>query len=162
MPPTVTHHTHFANLDTGVWVIDWFVSNLQPPAEYFSESFYPKVYAWRTRFMKEAEQAKSSAPQPVRLEGSEAVPAILNSDFSDKEYSVDSNDPIQLKAGTAVEVFPTDGGGYIDKNRDRGSLIKLTKDEVAIAVRSNEGDKEVHIHAPRWNFQIREASGSRL
>lgn len=112
--------------------------------------------------MKEVEQAKSRAPQPVRLEGSDAVSAILSSDFSDKSPSVDSNDPIELKAGTAVEVYPTDGGGHHDKDRDRGSLIKLTKDEVAISVRSNQGDKEVHIHAPRWNFKIREASGSRL
>jgi hypothetical protein len=155
-------HNPFAYLDTGIWVVDWLISNLQPPREYFSEAIYPMVYAWRKRFNEELEQAKSRAPKPVRLEGSDAVSAILNSDFSDKELSVDSNDPVQLKAGTAVEVYPTDGGGFMDKDRDQGSLIKLTKDEVAIAVRSNEGDKEVRIHAPRWNFSIREASVSRL
>jgi hypothetical protein len=108
------------------------------------------------------EKAKEKTPKPLTLEGKDAVSAVLSSDFTDKELSVDSNDPIQLRAGTSVEVYPTDGGGFMDKNKDRGRLIKLTKDEVAIAVQSEQGDKEVHIHAPRWNFKIREASASRL
>lgn len=120
------------------------------------------MYGWHKRFNEELDKAKSRAPKPLTLEGKDAVSAVLNSDFTDKELSVHSNDPIHLKAGTSVEVYPTDGGGFMDKNKDRGRLIKLTKDEVAIAVQSEQGDKEVHIHAPRWNFKIREASVSRL
>lgn len=112
--------------------------------------------------MKEVEKAQAQAGKALRLQGVDAVQAVLSSDFTDKQLSVDSNDPVQLKEGTSVEVFPTDGGGFMDKDKDRGRLIKLTKDEVAIAVQSEKGDKELHIHAPRWNFRIREASGSRL
>lgn len=45
--------------------------------------------------------------------------------------------------------------------QDRGSLIKLTKDEVALAVRSTNGE-EIHVHAPRWQFKVRATSGARL
>lgn len=146
----------------GVWVIDWFLGDIQAPKEYFSEETYPKVIAWRNRFKQELEKAKSRAPQPVRLEGADAVQAVLNADFTDKDLQVDSNDPVGIQSGTSVEVYPTDGGGFMDKNKDRGRLVKLTKDEVAISVQAEKGDKEVRIHAPRWNFKIREASGSRL
>jgi hypothetical protein len=152
----------FAYILTGVWAIDWLITYLSPPKEYFSAGLYPKVYNWQYRFMQEVEKAQARAPKPLTLDSADAVQAVLDSDFSDDKLSVDSADPIQLKEGANVEVFPMDGGGFMDKNKDRGRLIKLTKDEVAIAVQSQKGDKEVRIHAPRWNFKIREASGSRL
>ncbi|KAK5170258.1 uncharacterized protein LTR77_004844 [Saxophila tyrrhenica] len=144
----------------GVWCIDWILRDLSPPKEYFSEEIYPKTYAWRARFMAELEGAKSQAPKPVRLQGPDAVKAVLNADFSNKRIEVDAADPIHIAAGTNVELYPTDSGGQM--HRDRGRLIKLTKDEVAIAVQSQDGSTEVHIHAPRWNFKIAELSGSKL
>ncbi len=140
---------------------------------------YPKLYNWRNRFLQELDSAKASAPKPVELKGRDAVNAILGADFTDKDLSVDPVDPFQLKEGTNVEVwtrlaygqhgarlthqqlYPTDGGGY-GPYKDRGRLIKLTKDEVAIAVESEDKQKEVHIHAPRWNFKIVPLDGSRL
>ena len=59
-----------------------------------------------------------------------------------------------------VQVYPTDGGGFTHK--DVGRLVKLTKDEVAIAVRSETNDTEVHVHAPRWGFKVEEVAESRL
>lgn len=120
------------------------------------------MYAWRDRFAEEVARAKARAPKPLTLTSGDAVRAVLDSAFTDYALSVDANDPVQLKEGTSVEVFPTDGGGFMEKDKDRGRLIKLTKDEVAIAVRSLQGDKEVHLHAPRWNFKIRAVGGSRL
>ena len=136
------------------------VSTLAPPKELFTEEFYPKVYSWRNRFKEALEAAKSTAPKPVTLEGSDAVSAVLAADFSDKDLIVDANDPLQLKAGVEVKVFPTDGGGY--SHRDEGRLVKLTKDEVAIAVQSEQGAKEVHIHAPRWHFRVSSVGGASL
>ena len=152
----------FAYRMAGVWAIDWLISDLQPPSEYFSEAIYPNVYAWRARFKEALAHAKSRAPKPLRLKGEDAVAAVLSSSFSGEALVVNSNDPIGLKAGAAVEVYPTDGGGFQEKDRDRGRLIKLTKDEVAIAVSSPKDGKEVRIHAPRWNFKVREATTARL
>lgn len=109
--------------------------------------------------MKEVEAAKSGAPKPVTLDSPDAVRAVLGADFSDKDLSVDPKDPVQLKDGTNVELYPTDSGGF-GPHKDRGRLIKLTKDEVAIAVESEQG--ETHVHAPRWNFRIAELAESRL
>lgn len=41
-----------------------------------------------------------------------------------------------------------------DVVQDRGRLVKLTKEEVAIAVQAETGE-EIRIHAPRWMFRVR-------
>ena len=145
---------------SGVWSFDWIISDLFPPKEQFSEEIYPKVYSWRNRFKAALEDEKSRGPKPVSLTGADAVQAIPSAGFSDDHVVVDSSDPVQIKRGTAVELFPTDGGGFTHK--DKGRLVKLTKDEVAIAVPSEKGDKTVHVHAPRWIFRIQEVAGSKL
>lgn len=141
-------------------MVAWVASDLQVPEEYLNESIFPKVYDWRARFMTALEEARSQAPPPVKLEGPEAVEAVLGADFSDNDLFVDAGDPIKVENGTTVELFPTDSGGFTHK--DQGQLVKLTKDEVAIAVRSEKGEKDVHVHAPRWNFKIQEVGDSRL
>lgn len=110
--------------------------------------------------MAALDQAKGQAPKPVRLQGPKAVEAVLSADFSDKETAVDEMDPIKISAGSNVVVFPTDSGGL--NHKDRGRLIKLTKDEVAIAVQSQQPGKEVHVHAPRWNFKVAELDAAKL
>ena len=144
----------------GAWSFDWIISDLFPPKEYFSEEIYPKVYRWRDRFREELKSARSRAPKPIRLNGTDAVSAILDADFSDRELSIDPGDPVKLEEGAYIELYPTDGGRFT--HQDRGRLVKLTKDEVAIAVRSEIGDTEVHVHSGRWNFRIVEANESRL
>lgn len=99
--------------------------------------------------------AQARAPKPVSLKGADAVRAIVSSDFSDKQPAVDANDPLRLQEGASVELFPTDGGGFTHK--DIGRLVKLGKDEVAIAVQAKSGE-EVRVHAPRWNFRIQTVS----
>ena len=128
----------------GVWTIDWMMSDLTLPSELFSEQTYPNVFSWRNRFRSELVAARENGPTPLSLEGVEAVAAILGAEFTDKDLFVDQGDPMQLSEGSEVELFPTDGGGYT--HQDRGRLIKLTKDEVAIAVQSEQG-REVHVHA---------------
>ena len=128
----------------GVWTIDWMMSDVTLPSELFSEEIYPKVFSWRNRFRSELVAARQAAPSPLSLEGAEAVAAILGAEFTDRDLFVDQDDPVQLSEGSEVGLFPTDGGGYT--HQDRGRLIKLTKDEVAIAVQSEQG-REVHLHA---------------
>lgn len=86
--------------------------------------------------------------------------AVLSADFVDKDLSVDKADPAKVGEGAKVQLYPTDTGGFTHK--DEGTLVKLSKDEVAIAVKSEKDGVEVHLHAPRWNFRIAETGGSRL
>jgi len=75
----------------------------------------------------------------------------VDAKFAEKESSVEENDPIGLKKGTEVEVWPIDTGV---RHRDHGRLVGLTRDEVVLSVRSEADGKEVRVHFPRTNFSI--------
>nr|POF22334.1 hypothetical protein CFP56_36419 [Quercus suber] len=153
-----TPELSFADLE-GVWVFDWMISDLAPPKEYISPEIYPNVYGWRTRFMAAVRAAAARAAPPVTLKGDAAVQAVLRAGFTDGELTVDPADPLALAAGADVEVYPTDSGGT--NHRDRGELIKLTRNEVAVAVKAPSGE-EVRVHAPRWKFRIQRAKPQKL
>jgi hypothetical protein len=85
---------------------------LRAPKEYFSAERYPKVFAWRDRFRKALKDAKNAAPKAVSLKGEDAVKFVTSADFTDKTLGVDEKDPLALKEGATVEMYPTDGGGY--------------------------------------------------
>lgn len=120
------------------------------------------MYGWRNRFKAALDTARARAPKPLSLTGPEAVKAVLGANFSDLGSTVDVNDPLQLQEGAVVELFPLDGGGFQQTHRDTGRLVKLTKDEVSIAVQAKTGE-EVRVHAPRWQFRLRQVSAeSRL
>ena len=118
------------------------------------------MYSWRNRFREELKSAQECAPKPLALESTDAVSAILGAEYTDTGLFVDPGDPAKLREGTNVELYPTDTGGFT--HEDRGRLIKLTKDEIAISVKPELGDKEVHVHAPRWNFRVQEVGGAKL
>ena len=117
----------------------------------FGNAHYPRTHAWIKRFSAAVDKAKSSVPKPVTLKGVEAVEHILQANFAEAEGEVDEKDPLGLKKGQEVEVWPTDTGF---KHKDRGTLVALSKDEVVIAILSKTGGKEVRIHAPRTGFRI--------
>jgi len=142
----------------GIWPFDWYITDLQPSPAHVSEQLYPRVYAWRARFKEALAAAKAKHGRAVRLTGEQAAHFVTTAALTDNELHVDAQDPLQLAADTTVEVFPTDGGGFTHK--DVGRLIKLTKDQVAIAVQSPAGGQEVHLHAPRWEFRVRPAEAS--
>lgn len=75
----------------------------------------------------------------------------MDARFAEQESSVDENDPIGLKKGTEVEVWPIDTGiGH----RDHGRLVGLTRHEVVLSVKPEVEVKEVRVHFPRTNFRI--------
>ena len=94
-------------------------------------------------------------PKPATLKGPDAVKHILGAQFTEDEIFHDDNDPTGLREGQVVQVWPIDSGF---NHREQGKLIKLSKDEVVLAVQSKEGNKEVRVHAPRWGFRIAPAS----
>ncbi|OCK79439.1 glutathione S-transferase [Lepidopterella palustris CBS 459.81] len=140
-----------------IWPFDWLVEMKgSMPANVISAKQFPKVYAWIQRFRAALKVAKSTGPKPVSLKGPEAVKLIITAEFAEPNGTVDVNDPLNLKEGMEVEVYPTDSGFT---HRDRGRLVTLTPNEVTVATRSRVGDKEVHIHAPRSGFRITKAGG---
>lgn len=129
------------------------------PQNLFSPKQYPKVFAWVDRFSKAVAAAKQVAPKPTTLKGPEAAKRIVQADFADTVTLVDETDPLGLKAGQEVEVWPTDSGF---KHRDRGRLVALTSQEVVIATPPKEGGNEIRVHHPRVGFRIQAIGGSKL
>jgi hypothetical protein len=122
------------------------------PSHVVSEQRFPKVYAWISRFRAALEEAGSSAPTTVQLDGNEAVDFIISSSLEEAQGGVNSDDPLGLEQGTEVEMYPTDWGS---EHRDAGQLVALTQDEVTVAARSRDA-AELRIHAPRTGFRVTE------
>lgn len=129
------------------------LSELGPPKEYFNAEEYPKTFAWIGRYREALDKATESAPKPIGLEADEAVQFVTTSQFSDDSLGIEANDPSGLQEGLDVELYPTDSGGFT--HQDRGRLVRLTRNEVAIAVQSRQNGQEVRVHAPRRGFRIK-------
>jgi len=135
-----------------VWPFDWlFGMDGALPTELFGEAVYPRTHAWIRRFGKAVKVAKGGK-KPVTLKGPEALQTVVKSaKGAIGGRGVDGKDPLGLQAGDEVEVWPIDSGfGH----RDRGLLVLLTKDEVAIEVKTKEGGHDIRVHMPRWGFRV--------
>ena len=140
-----------------IWPFHWLAEMKGAfPPEVISEQQFPKTFAWIARFsgaLKEAEESNTQR-QVVKVKGDEAVKHIVESNFLEGELSVDNDDPIGLKEGTEVQIWPIDSGF---RHKDHGTLVGLTKEEVVISTQTQQAGKEVRVHAPRWGFRIRES-----
>jgi len=139
-----------------IWTFDW-LNGLKGalPRELISDKQYPKVFAWIARFNDALKAAKGKAPTPATIKGDAAAQRILNAAFHDKDLGIDSADPLELRQGDEVEVFPIDSG---TKHKDSGHLIGLAEDEIVLSTQVN--GKELHLHYPRTGFRIRKVSGA--
>lgn len=129
-----------------------FVNGMELPEDIISNKQFPRVFAWLDRYRAAVEAAKSSAPEPTKIDGQAAAESILRSEFGLSNTSIDGNDPAGLKEGVQVEIYPAD---WVTEHRDRGRLVGLSVDEVTIAVHSKR-NVEIRVHAPRTGFKIRE------
>ena len=139
-----------------VWPFDWLAQMEGAlPAATISARQFPRTFAWMDRFRKTVKEAAKSNAQGAgkEVKGEEALKHVEGSGFVEAEMRVDEDDPTGLKAGTEVQIWPTD---YGSSHKDRGKLVGLTKEEVVIAARTKERGEEVRIHAPRWGFRIRQ------
>ena len=98
--------------------------------------------------MKEAEK---SAGKAVSLDGKAAFQHITSASYHDQQTGVDVTDPTGLKEGDSVQLWPIDSGF---RHKDNGRLVKLTRDEVVLAISTKSGGKEIRVHAPRWGFRL--------
>lgn len=136
-----------------MWIFDW-LNGLKGalPRELVSEKQYPKVFAWIKRFNAVLRDAKAQAPKPASLKGDIAAQRILNAGFKEDHPSVDQTDPLGLKQGTEVEVYPTDSGS---RHHDQGKLVGLSEDEIVLSIQSQ--GTELHLHYPRTGFRVQAA-----
>ena len=138
---------------TAIWPFDWLVGMKGAlPRELISEKHYPKVYAWIKRFNQTVKAAKAGAAKPTTLKGDAALQRIINARFADEGITVDEQDPLGLKYGDEVEVWPTDSGF---RHRDAGKLVGLIPAEVVLNVKTEGEQEEIRLHCPRTNFRIK-------
>ncbi|KAF1988774.1 hypothetical protein K402DRAFT_351203 [Aulographum hederae CBS 113979] len=131
------------------WPLDWLLSMPSAlPETYISATTHPKTFAWIHRFRTLFAASKKSLPKPLTLSDADAPAVILShvSSTSVPEAKVDPTDPLGLKAGEEVLVWPIDTGA---SGRERGALVRLGPGEVV--VRKGNG---VLVAFPRWGFRV--------
>lgn len=132
----------------GVWVWGYLgVDEMMQGAleEGWFRGNFPRVWAWVQRFLIVVRERKKEI-WLGKLSGEDAKTWILNHGI-DVEVSVRTNDPLSLKEGDEIEVWPMD---HNDAVRDTGKLVGLTVDEVVI-----QNEVGLNLHFPRWHFNVR-------
>ena len=127
------------------------------PQDLFSSTHFPKLYAYVQRFDQAIADAKAKNPKPISLQGADAIKHILGAGF-EKEIGFDEKDPLGLKKGQEVEVWPIDSGF---SHRDRGRIVGVDQRELVVEVQSKEGG-EVRLHFPRVGFRVKVIQGANL
>ncbi|KAI4729028.1 hypothetical protein E4T49_03102 [Aureobasidium sp. EXF-10728] len=138
-----------ADIDA-VYIAQWVVTNPlmegMTPEQFISEKLFPKTYAWIYRFKQMVKDAESKAPVPRTLSGREAFDHITSASATALQGDISDTDPLGLKIGQTVDIYPTD---WASKHVDRGELVMLAANQVCI-----RNAKGVLVHFPRWNFRI--------
>jgi len=145
-----------------IWPLHWLVDMEGAlPASIISPTQFPKVFAWISRFRDALKQTKSSGFKPTTLSGDDVVKYMQDARFVESAGEVDVNDPLGLRAGEEVEVWPIETGFT---HRDRGTLLSLTPSEVVVGKKTKAGGTDIHLHMPRWGFRISrpKAAGTKL
>jgi glutathione S-transferase len=145
-----TKEPSVADIDA-VWPFEWIVVDRfmrQGLLEVgFGEQKYPRVYAWVKRFMSVVEERKKACEKPTTLDGATMAMQVLSASSQTDDIGFISDDPLDLKKGDQVEVYPAD---YGQMGKSLGALVGLSTSEVVI-----KNDKGLHLHFPRWNFSIK-------
>lgn len=131
----------------GVWVWGYLIADEMVQGgldEGWFQGNFPKVWAWVRRFLAVVKERKEGICMG-KLSGEEARKRILEHE-THIEVSVRANDPLDLKEGDQIEVWPTD---HNDAVRDGGRLVGLSTDEVVI-----QNDLGLNLHFPRWHSNI--------
>jgi len=145
---------------TAIWPFHWLVNmNGALPASLISENQFPKVFAWINRFRDELKKRKTSGFKAPSVTGSDVVQYMRSARFIDSAGEIDANDPTGFKAGEEVDIWPIDTGFT---HRDRGRLVTLTPSEMVVAKKTKVGNREIHVHMPRWGFRIARAKGAEV
>jgi len=147
-----------------IWTFDWTLQPRMHMYEYLekeviNERLYPKTFAWVDRFRRFIAERQRAQSMPQVLSSDETIDRILKSGFFESEGTVDALDPLRLKKGQLVEIWPIESGFT---RHDRGELVSIGVNEVVIACKPNAGQGQVRIHFPRTNFRIQPVAEARL
>lgn len=136
----------------GVWLFLW-VRGMKGalPGNLISEKQFPKTWAWMDRFEAAVKEAGQKMGRPKTVKGEEAVRIVMEGGFVEEVGEVEALDPSGLKKGEEVEVWPTDTGF---NHKDRGSLVKLDREEIVVEKSMGDGSTKVRVHAPRHGFRV--------
>ncbi|KAG9701510.1 hypothetical protein KCU69_g7323, partial [Aureobasidium melanogenum] len=138
-----------ADIDA-VYIAQWIVTNPlmegATPEGFISEKLFPKTYAWVYRFKQALRDAESGATVATTLGGKEVFDKITSAPVTILQGDISDTDPLGLKIGQKVSIYPTD---WASKHVDHGELVMLAADQVCI-----QNAQGVLIHFPRWNFRI--------
>ena len=139
-----------------MWPFHWLngLKGALPP-DLISANQYPKVFAWIKRFDAAASSAKLAAGNSETLKGTTALRQIMAAGYFETEKPFDMSDPLGLKPGQNVEVWPIDSGS---SHHDFGKLVSLDTQEVVFESQLKVGGKSIRIHAPRNGFRVRASS----
>lgn len=133
------------------------------PADTFSPTTYPKVYAWIGRFKRAVRETRKALGPAEKISGADAVKLITAASWSEAPGSVDAKDSVVLaeglKAGDLITMWPTDTGS---SHKDTGHLMSISSTEIVIETRAKDVTGTVlRVHAPRHGFRVRKgAAGS--
>ena len=103
------------------------------------------------RFREKIRAARAAMPKPETVSGADTLARLQAAGYAEQDGSVDETDPLKLRRGQAVIVWPTDSGSNC---RDTGRLVGLSLNEVVVQRRTADGRSEVRLHFPRINFRI--------
>ncbi|OQV08453.1 Glutathione S-transferase, domain-containing protein [Cladophialophora immunda] len=148
----------------GIWTFDWTLQERMHMFEYLekdvvSATLFPKTFAYVDRFRKAMADKQEQNGAPAELSIEETIDRILTSDFFEPEGVVDPLDPLKLKKGQTVEIFPIESGFT---HHDKGELVSIGVKEVVISSKPNVGEGRLRLHFPRVNFRIQPLAESRL
>jgi glutathione S-transferase len=133
-----------------VYIAQWIVVNPMMEGvtqkDFISEKLFPKTYAWVYRFKRSVGDAGTERRVPRALSGKEAFDKITSAPATGLRGDISDIDPLNLKIGQMVEIWPTD---WASNHKDRGELLMLAANEVCI-----RNAQCVLVHFPRWNFCI--------
>ena len=151
-----TQNPSLADIEA-IWPFHWLTTmNGALPPHLISPQQFPKVFAWIDRFNAAINATKSKGPKPVTLKSEQAIKTVASSEFVvsgvEKKPVVDESDPLGLKAGQEVEVWPTDTGM---RNHDKGILVGLDRRETVVEVQGEKSEGKIRMHFPRGGFRVK-------
>ena len=146
------------------WNLDWAtaMAGLKQEGEkgdLFTKENYPNVWAWLDRYKAFVSKVQEQDGRAPTISVDDTEQKILSSDFGEPEGQVDPLDPLQLKKGEYVEMFPTDSGM---NHHDKGELVAIGLNEAVVKSEVPGGKGHLRIHYPRTNFKIQAVAAQKL
>ena len=147
-----------------IWTFDWTLQEQMHMFEYLEKDVinadqFPKTFAYVERFRQAVATKQEENGKSKELSDEETIDRILSSECFEPEGMVDPRDPLKLKKGQMVEVWPIESGF---SHHDKGELISLGMKEVVMSSKPNVGQGQLRLHFPRVNFRIQPVAESKL